>query len=70
METIYRIQILDETDQIVYFDRIKSSYGIHRVITSCAGGKTYHSYSSAEIDASRVRKYYSADCIVEIIKLQ
>lgn len=54
--------------QIVYFDRIKTSYGTHRVITSISGGKIYADYASAEVDAARILDYYSADCIVEIIK--
>lgn len=40
----YRIRILDaRTDQIEYFDRLKTSYGGHRIITSPDKGKIYSS---------------------------
>lgn len=68
MERKYRIQILDKNDQIKFFDRIKTSYGAPRVITSLTGGKVYKDYSSAELDVSRIKQYYASDCIVEIVQ--
>lgn len=65
----YRIQILNaETDKIEYFDRMKTSYGMHRIITSSDRWKTYSSRESAEADALIVTKYFSGQHLVEIVE--
>jgi len=65
----YRIQILDaQTDRIEYFDRMKTSYGGHRIITSLDKGKTYPSRESAEADALIVAKYFSGQHLIEIVE--
>lgn len=67
----YRIQILDaQTDQIVFFDRLKTSYGGHRIITSMDKGKTYSSRESAEVDAMIVAKHYSGQHIIDIVNCE
>lgn len=65
----YCIQILDGiSNEIVYFDRIKSSYGIHRIITSKTPVKFYMDEEQAENDVSRIIEYYSTNCLVEIVE--
>ena len=68
---LYRIQILDaQTDQIEYFDRMKTSYGGHRIITSPDKGKTYSSLESAEADAMIVAKYFSGQHLIDIVECE
>ena len=70
MAVKFQIQILDgQTETIEYFDRLKTSYGAHRIITSPFSGKQYNSRQDAERDAILVEKYYSGEHIVEIVKL-
>lgn len=65
----YRIQILDETsNQIMYFDRMKTSYGGHRIITSADWGKTYTTKEAAEADAQTIQQYYGETCLVEVVE--
>lgn len=65
----YYIQILDEiSDEIVYFDRIKSSYGIHRIITSKTPVKFYIDEEQARNDVNRIIEFYSTNCLVEIVE--
>lgn len=65
----YRIRILDaRTDQIEYFDRLKTSYGGHRIITSPDKGKIYSSIESAEVDAMIVAKYFSGPHLIDIVE--
>lgn len=67
----YRIQIIDaQTDQIEYFDRMKTSYGGHRIITSRDKGKAYSSREAAETDALIVAKYYLGQPLIEIVECE
>lgn len=69
MEHKYRIQILDETShRIMYFDRMKTSYGGHRIITSLESGKTYASKELAEADVLMIHRYYGQSCLVEVVE--
>lgn len=69
-ENKYRIQILDATsDQIMFFDRVKTSYGGHRIITSREWGRTYPSKEAAEQDARMIQQYYTENCIVEVVEI-
>lgn len=67
----YRIRILDaRTDQIAYFDRLKTSYGVHRIITSPDKGKIYSSIESAEADAMIAAKYFSGPHLIDIVECE
>ena len=70
MAVKFQIQILDgQTEAIEYFDRLKTSHGAHRIITSPSAGKQYNSRQDAERDAILVEKYYSGEHIIEIVEL-
>lgn len=65
----YFIQILDgSTDQIVYFDRMKTYRSIKRVITSSTLGKRYLSIQMAESDVELIRQCYHGRLLIEIIE--
>lgn len=65
----YYIQILDgATDQIVYFDRMKTYRSTNRVITSLMPVKRYLTKQEAESDVKRVRRYYHGQYLIEIIE--
>lgn len=65
----YFIQILDgSTDQIVYFDRMKTYRSTDRVITSSALGKSYSSRQMAESDVELIRQCYHGQLLIEIIE--
>ena len=69
MEQRYCIQILDETSyRIMYFDRMKTSYGGHRIITSLECGKIYTSKERAEADSLMILQYYGETCLVEVVE--
>ena len=65
----YYIQILDgATDQIVYFDRMKTYRSTNRVITSLMPVKRYLTKQAAESDAEQIKKYYHGQYLIEIIE--
>lgn len=65
----YRIQIFDvQSNRIEYFDRIKTSYGGHRIITSQDKGRVYFSIESAETDKLIVAKYFLGQHFLEIVE--
>ena len=65
----YYIQILDgATDQIVYFDRMKTYRSTQSVITSPTPVKTYLTKQAAESDAEQIEKYYHGQYLIEIIE--
>jgi hypothetical protein len=69
MSKKYYIQILDgETNQIVYFDRMKTYRSTHRVITSSLSGKCYLSRQVAELEVELIRQYYHGELIIEIVE--
>jgi len=69
MAALFRIQILDESsNRILYYDRVKTSYGGFRIITSANWGKKYYTRDSAEKDAQMIRDHYPETCIVEIVE--
>ena len=69
MSKIYYIQILDgETDQIVYFDRMKTYRSIDRIITSPTLGKCYSSRQQAESDVELIGRYYHGQLLIDIIE--
>ena len=69
MSKKYYIQILDgETNQIVYFDRMKTYRSIDRIITSPTLGKCYSSRQQAELEVELVRQYYHGKLIIEIVE--
>ena len=64
----YVIQILDESsNKVMYFDRVKTSYGGFRIITTSVGGKRYFSKAAAESDAKMIQEHYPENCIVEVV---
>lgn len=65
----YLIQILDgATDQIVYFDRMKTYNSADRIITSTKEGKCYLSRQRAESDVELIRKNYHGQHLIEIVE--
>ena len=65
----YYIQILDgATDQIVYFDRMKTYRSTQRVITSPSPVKTYLTKQAAESDAEQIREYYQGEHLIEVVE--
>lgn len=65
----YYIQILDgATDQIVYFDRMKTYRSTNRVITSLMPVKRYLTKQAAESDAEQVREYYHGEHLIEVVE--
>lgn len=67
---MYRIQILDESSNtVLYFDRIKASYGSERIITSANWGKNYNNFTEAERDVEIIRSKYPEYCVIEIIEV-
>ena len=64
---MYRILIVDEkVGGMGYFDRIKTSYNMPRVITTQVGGKLFRTKEEAEKQISIIRSAYHADILVEI----
>lgn len=63
MESRYYIRIINtKTGQVSYFDRIKSSYGMRRIITSSISkGKCYPSMESAESEMRAIRSFFSEE---------
>ena len=67
----YRLLIIDGTTyQTSYVERMKTSYGGHRIITSSNQGRIYTSIESAEADALLVKKYYSGPHRLKIIECE
>lgn len=65
---MYVIQILDESsNKVMYFDRVKTSYGGFRIITTSVGGKKFFSKTAAESDAKMIQEHYPENCIVDVI---
>ena len=65
----YYIQILDgATDQIVYFDRIKTYRSTNRVITSLLPVKRYLTKQEAKSDAEQIEKYYHGEYLIEVVE--
>lgn len=65
----YLIQILDgATDQIVYFDRMKTYRSTDRIITSPTLGKCYSSRQQAESDVELIRRYYHGQLLIEVVE--
>ena len=64
---MYRILIVDEkVGGIGYFDRIKTSYNMPRVIITRLGGKLFRTEVEAEKQISIIRSAYHAEILVEI----
>ena len=63
MESRYYIRIINtKTGQVSYFDRIKSSYGMRRIITSSTSkGKCYPSMESAERELQAIKSSFSEE---------
>ena len=69
MSKKYYIQILDgETNQIVYFDRMKTYRSIDRIITSPTLGKCYSSRQQAELDVELIGRYYHGQLLIEVVE--
>lgn len=65
----YYIQILDgATDQIVYFDRMKTYRSAQRIITSLTPVKKYRTRQVAESAAEQVREYYHGEHLIEVVE--
>ena len=65
----YKILIMDEkTGNIEYFDRLKTSYGGHRIITSATFGKVFSSTAEAEAACEIIGQYYNNGYLLEIIE--
>lgn len=63
------IQILDGvSDQIVYFDRMKTYRSTHRVITSYVPVNHYSTRQDAETDAELVGRYYHGQHLTEVVE--
>ena len=64
-----KILIMDEkTGNIEYFDRVKTSYGGHRIITSTTLGKVFSSRAEAETICEIIGQYYRSGFLLEIIE--
>ena len=69
MVVCYHIPILDESSyRILYFDRVKTSYGGFRIVTSADKHRTYDTKDSAEKDEQMIRDNYPEACIVEDVE--
>ena len=65
----YFIQILDgSSDQIVYFDRMKTYRSTQRIITSLTPVKKYRTRPVAESAAEQVREYYHGEHLIEVVE--
>lgn len=65
----YYIQILDgATDQIVYFDRMKTYSSTQRIITTLTPVKKYLTRQIAESAAEQVREYYHGEHLIEVVE--
>ena len=63
----YKILIMDDkTGNIEYYDRLKTSYGGHRIITSATFGKVFS--SRAEAACEIIGQYYNSGYLLEIIE--
>ena len=65
----YFIQILDgSSDQIVYFDRMKTYRSTQKIITSLTPVKKYRTRQVAESVAEQVREYYHGEHLIEVVE--
>ena len=64
---MYRILLVDEkVGGVGYFDRIKTSYNMPRVITIQVGGKLFRTEIEASKQIAIIRSAYHAEILVDI----